>query len=52
MLVLALGLMMGRGDADWRWLAAGVAAALLWAPLAWLLDRVTSQAPAGQQPTL
>lgn len=52
MLVLALGLMMGRGDADWRWLAAGVVAALLWAPLAWLLDRVTSQAPASQQPTL
>jgi len=42
-LVLALGLMMGRGAIDWRWLAAGVAAAALWAPMAWLVDRITDR---------
>ena len=42
-LVLTLGLMMGRGEADWRWLLAGVVAALLWPPLAWLVDRITAQ---------
>jgi rod shape-determining protein MreD len=42
-LVLALGLVMGRGEADWRWLAAGLAAALLWLPLAWLMDRITNR---------
>lgn len=41
-LVLTLGLMLGRGDADWRWLAAGVVAAVLWPPLAWLVDRIAS----------
>jgi rod shape-determining protein MreD len=46
-LVLTLGLMMGRGAADWRWLAAGVVAALLWPPLAWLVDRITSRAVPG-----
>jgi rod shape-determining protein MreD len=42
-LVLTLGLMMGRSEADWRWLAAGLAAGLLWVPLAWLVDRVTGR---------
>jgi rod shape-determining protein MreD len=51
-LVLALGLVMGRGDADWRWLVAGVVAALLWPLLAWLIDRITSQAPASRQTPL
>jgi rod shape-determining protein MreD len=51
-LVLTLGLMMGRGDADWRWLAAGLAAALLWPPLAWLVDRITQQQPASRQTPL
>ncbi len=52
MLVLALGLAMGRGDADWRWLAAGIVAALLWPLFAWLVDRLTSQAPATRQTPL
>lgn len=42
-LVLALGLMMGLRQADWRWLAAGFLAALLWLPLAMLADRVTGR---------
>jgi rod shape-determining protein MreD len=52
-LVLTLGVMMGRGAADWRWLAAGVVAAALWPPLAWLVDRVTDRAaPASRQSPL
>ncbi len=46
-LVLTLGLMLGRGTADWRWLAAGVVAVALWPSLAWLLDRVTGRAVSG-----
>lgn len=42
-LVLTLGLMMGLGDADWRWLAAGLVAGLLWLPLAMLVDRITGR---------
>jgi len=51
-LVLTLGLMMGRADADWRWLAAGLTAALLWPALAWLVDRITQQEPASRQTPL
>ena len=42
-LVLTLGLAFGRGQADWRYLAAGVAAVLLWWPLAMLLNSVTGR---------
>lgn len=43
-LVLGLGLALGRAhDADWRWLAAGVIAAALWAPAAMLMDRLTGR---------
>jgi rod shape-determining protein MreD len=42
-LVLTMGLVMGLGEADWRWLAAGLAAALLWFPLAWLMDRISGR---------
>lgn len=42
-LVLTLGLMFGHGEVDWRWLAGGVLAALLWTPMAWLLDRLTGR---------
>lgn len=42
-LVITLGLMFGHGEADWRWLAGGVTAALLWTPMAWLLDRLTGR---------
>ncbi len=42
-LVLTLGLVFGRGEADWRWLAAGVVGSLLWAPLAMLLNRLTGR---------
>lgn len=45
-LVLTLGLVFSHGEVDWRWLAAGVMAALLWVPMAWLLDRITGR-PAG-----
>jgi rod shape-determining protein MreD len=48
-LVLTLGLAFGRGDADWRFLAGGVLAALLWLPLALLLDRLTGR-PAPAEP--
>jgi hypothetical protein len=45
--------MMGRGAADWRWLAAGFVAAALWPPLAWLVDRITGRAaPANRQSPL
>jgi rod shape-determining protein MreD len=42
-MVLVLGLMFGHGEADWRWLAGGILAVLLWAPMAWLLDRLTGR---------
>lgn len=42
-LVLALGLLFGHGEADWRWLAGGALAALLWTPMSWLLDRLTGR---------
>jgi rod shape-determining protein MreD len=42
-LVITLGLLFGHGDADWRWLAGGVVAALLWTPMAWLLDRLSGR---------
>jgi len=45
-LVLALGLMFAHGKADWYWLAGGIIAALLWAPLTWLLNLVTGRQPA------
>jgi rod shape-determining protein MreD len=40
-LVLLLGLLFDRQATDWRYLASGVTAALLWLPLAWLLDALT-----------
>jgi len=40
-LVLLLGLLFDRQVTDWRYLASGVAAALLWLPLAVLLDLLT-----------
>jgi rod shape-determining protein MreD len=40
-LILILGLVFDQPDVDWRYLAAGVSAALLWIPLAHLLDRLT-----------
>ncbi|MEW5771558.1 MAG: rod shape-determining protein MreD [Pseudomonadota bacterium] len=43
LLVLTLGLAFGHGDADWRWLAAGVTAVLLWTPMAWLFDLLTGR---------
>ncbi len=42
-LVLILGLAFGRGEVDWRYLAAGLMAALLWWPLAMLLDHVSGR---------
>lgn len=44
LLVLAIGLAIGRGAVDWRWLTAGVVATLLWPPLSWLVDRATGSA--------
>jgi rod shape-determining protein MreD len=50
-LVLTLGLAFGRGEADWRYLAAGAAAVLLWWPLATLLNSVTGRpAPEPEHP--
>lgn len=48
-LVLTLGLMMGRVDADWRWLAAGLIAGLLWLPMALLMDMITGRPALPQQ---
>jgi rod shape-determining protein MreD len=42
-LVITLGLAFGHGEADWRWLAGGMVAALLWTPMAWLVDRLTGR---------
>jgi len=42
-LVITLGLLFGHGEADWRWLAGGVVAAMLWTPMAWALDRLTGR---------
>ncbi|TCJ12781.1 rod shape-determining protein MreD [Parasulfuritortus cantonensis] len=38
---LILGLAFSLPDADWRYLAAGLVGALLWIPIAHLLDRLT-----------
>ncbi|OYY94981.1 MAG: rod shape-determining protein MreD [Hydrogenophilales bacterium 28-61-23] len=43
LLLLTLGLALGRGTVDWRWLAAGLVAVLLWPPMAWLFDRATGR---------
>lgn len=51
LLVLTLGLVFGRGEADWRWLAAGLVASLLWTPLAWLVNRITGRPSAAPQDT-
>ncbi|MDP2788129.1 MAG: rod shape-determining protein MreD [Pseudomonadota bacterium] len=51
LLVLTIGLVIGRGAVDWRWLAAGVVAALLWPPLAWLVDRASGRAAPGMPTT-
>lgn len=48
-LVLTLGLLFGRGEVDWRWLAAGVTAILLWTPLAGLVNRITGRPPVEPQ---
>lgn len=42
-LVLTLGLAFGRGEADWRYLFAGLVAIALWWPLALLLDRISGR---------
>ncbi len=39
-LLLLLGLVFGMTDVDWRHLAAGVTAAIIWVPIAYLLDRL------------
>lgn len=51
-LVLTVGLAVGRGEADWRYLAAGLLAALLWLPAALLLNRLCGRPdrPAHPQP--
>lgn len=42
-IVLIFGLMLSRGEVDWRWLLAGVLGALLWTPLSWLMDRLSAR---------
>jgi rod shape-determining protein MreD len=49
-LVLTLGVAVGRGEGDWRYLAAGLLAALLWWPLAMLLGRVTGRPALPEHP--
>jgi len=50
-LVLVLGLAVSRGEVDWRYLAAGVLAGLLWLPLATLLDRLCGRPVVPNQPS-
>lgn len=40
-LIMILGLVFDLPDADWRYLVAGLSAALCWIPLAHLFDRLT-----------
>lgn len=42
-LVLLLGLAYGQGQADWRFLAAGVITAALWVPACMVMDRLTGR---------
>ncbi|NWG86212.1 MAG: rod shape-determining protein MreD [Hydrogenophilaceae bacterium] len=42
-LVLLLGLAYGHGEADWRYLAAGIVTAALWMPASFVLDRLTGR---------
>lgn len=49
-LVLVIGLAIGRGEADWRYLAAGLLAALLWLPTALLLNRLCGRPDQPAQP--
>jgi rod shape-determining protein MreD len=51
LLVLTIGLAVGRGVVDWRWLAAGIVATLLWPPLAQLFDHATNQGDLPNAPT-
>ncbi len=51
-LVLTLGLAFSRGDADWRYLASGVLAVVLWLPLAMLLDRITGRPAPAEPPAM
>lgn len=39
--LMLLGLAFGAPGGDWRYLLAGVSAALTWLPVAWLLDHLT-----------
>jgi rod shape-determining protein MreD len=41
--ILLFGLVFVKPSTDWRYLAAGVVAALLWLPLAMLLDRLAGR---------
>jgi hypothetical protein len=41
--MLLLGMVFGRHSGDWRFLAGGMSAALLWYPLALLLDVLTGR---------
>ena len=40
-LVLLMGLAYGHGEADWRYIAAGLVTAALWGPASLVLDRLT-----------
>jgi rod shape-determining protein MreD len=54
-LMLTVGLALGRGSVDWHWLVAGVSALILWPSMAWLLDRATGRTKPSAtpiQPTL
>lgn len=48
-LVLVAGLLLGFQQADWRWLAGGFVAAVLWLPLAWLLGRLRGRSRGATQ---
>jgi rod shape-determining protein MreD len=41
--ILLLGLIFVKTSADWRYLAAGIVAALLWLPLAMFFDRLAGR---------
>ena len=51
LVVLLLGLLFGKTVTDWRFLLAGIFAALLWLPLAMLFDRLAGRPWSEPSPT-
>jgi len=50
--MLLLGLLFDRQVSDWRYLASGIGAALLWYPMAVVLDALIGRLPPTQGASL